>query len=176
MRLPKAKFFEIADLLRLYIFPKGTFLNYRHLDLAKKLKVFLYYLKRRKCHLMPFSIKPLSQSPRHFLRWQFLRLRYLTDTGSIWMTVNTFSIHQLTVSKVILEVCQSSRSILARKFSVFPKLKKKWKKKFPNLKSNLVCIRHLEPLIGHLFQLTDLWKSNKIISNYFSDSFFSTSV
>ena len=68
IRLPKAKFFEIADLLRLYIFPKGTFLNYRHLDVAKKLTVFLYYLKRRKCHLMPFSIKPLSQSPRHFLR------------------------------------------------------------------------------------------------------------
>ena len=34
-------------------------------------------------------------------------LYYLKDTGSIWMTANTFGIHQCTVSKVILQVCNA---------------------------------------------------------------------
>ena len=36
-----------------------------------------------------------------------LTLYYLKDTGSMWMTANTFGIHQCTVSKVVLEVCDA---------------------------------------------------------------------
>ena len=36
-----------------------------------------------------------------------LTLYYVKDTGSMWMTVNTFGIHQCTVSKVVLEVCDA---------------------------------------------------------------------
>ncbi|XP_068757287.1 uncharacterized protein [Montipora capricornis] len=34
-------------------------------------------------------------------------LYYLTDTGSMWMTGNTFEIHQSTVSNIVLEVCDT---------------------------------------------------------------------
>ena len=34
-------------------------------------------------------------------------LYYLKDTGSMWMTANTFGIHQVTVSKVVVEVCSA---------------------------------------------------------------------
>lgn len=36
-----------------------------------------------------------------------LTMYYLKDTGSIWMTANTFGIHQCTVSKVVFEVCDA---------------------------------------------------------------------
>ena len=36
-----------------------------------------------------------------------LTLYYLKDTGSMWMTANTFGVHQSTVSKVVLEVCNA---------------------------------------------------------------------
>lgn len=32
-------------------------------------------------------------------------LYFLKDTGSMWMTANTFGIHQCTVSKIVIEVC-----------------------------------------------------------------------
>ena len=73
-RLTKDKFFQLVDLLRPYISPKGTSPNYRALNTETNLAVSLYYLK---------------------------------DTGSIWMTANTFGIHQSTASKVILEVCKA---------------------------------------------------------------------
>jgi len=40
---------------------------------------------------------------------------YLKDTGSMWMTANTLGIHQVTVSKVVVEVC----SAIATKLGLF---------------------------------------------------------
>ena len=37
---------------------------------------------------------------------------YLKDTGSLWMTANTFRIHQCTVSKAIAKVCEAINAIL----------------------------------------------------------------
>ena len=39
-------------------------------------------------------------------------LYYLKDTGSLWMTANTFGIHQSTVTKVITEVCSAINRLL----------------------------------------------------------------
>ena len=39
-------------------------------------------------------------------------LYYLKDTDSLWMTANTFGIHQCTVSKTIIEVCETNNAIL----------------------------------------------------------------
>ncbi|XP_046858633.1 protein ALP1-like [Xenia sp. Carnegie-2017] len=36
-----------------------------------------------------------------------ITLYYLKDTGSIWMTANAFGVHQCTVSKIVLAVCNA---------------------------------------------------------------------
>ena len=43
-------------------------------------------------------------------------LYYLKDTGSLWMTANTFGIHQCTVSKTIIEVSNAINSIIGPQF------------------------------------------------------------
>ena len=48
-------------------------------------------------------------------------LYYLKDTGSIWMTANTFGIHQCTVSKTVLEVCTAISTHLSPKYIHLPK-------------------------------------------------------
>jgi hypothetical protein len=49
-------------------------------------------------------------------------LYYLKDTGSIWMTANTFGIHQCTVSKIVLEVFTAILSThLSPKYIHLPK-------------------------------------------------------
>lgn len=95
-RLTKEKFYELADLLRPYISPRGQSPNYRSLDADKKLAVCLYYLK---------------------------------DTGSIWMTANTFGIHQSTVSKVIIEVCTCITKYLGPRYLRLPKTEEEMKQK-----------------------------------------------
>ena len=36
-----------------------------------------------------------------------ITLYYLKDTGSLWMTANTFGVHQYAVSKTLSEVCKA---------------------------------------------------------------------
>ena len=43
------------------------------------------------------------------------------DTGSIWMTANTFGIHQSIVCKVILKVCIAVKKYLGSKYLYLPK-------------------------------------------------------
>ena len=45
-----------------------------------------------------------------------LTLYYLKDTGSMWMTANTFGIHQSRVPKVVLEVCDAITKHLGPKY------------------------------------------------------------
>ena len=47
-------------------------------------------------------------------------LYYLKDTGSMWMTANTFGIHQCTVSKVVLEVCNAIAKHLGPEYIHLP--------------------------------------------------------
>lgn len=47
-------------------------------------------------------------------------LYYLKDTGSMWMTANTFGIHQCTVSKVVLEVCNGITKHLGPEYIYLP--------------------------------------------------------
>ena len=56
-------------------------------------------------------------------------LSYLKDTGFIWMTANTFGIHQSTVSKAMLEVCQSITKYLGPKFHWLPKKEEEMEEK-----------------------------------------------
>lgn len=39
-------------------------------------------------------------------------LYYHKDTGSLWMTANTFGIHQCTVTKIVTQVCHAINSVL----------------------------------------------------------------
>ena len=45
-----------------------------------------------------------------------ITLYYLKDTGSLWMTANTFVVHQYTVSKTLFEVSQAVNEILGLKY------------------------------------------------------------
>ena len=48
-------------------------------------------------------------------------LCYLKETGTIWMTANTFGIHQCTVSKIVLQVCSAISVHLCPKYIHLPR-------------------------------------------------------
>ena len=50
-----------------------------------------------------------------------ITLHYLKDTGSLWMTANTFRVHQRTVSKILFEVCKAINEILGPKYLYLPR-------------------------------------------------------
>ena len=58
--------------------------------------------------LVPY-VAPKPASPNYRLldteKQLAVTLHYLKDTGSQWMTANTFGIHQFTASKTIATVC-----------------------------------------------------------------------
>lgn len=56
-------------------------------------------------------------------------LYYLKDTGSLWMTANTFGIHQCTVSKVVDEVCTAISNHLGPKYIFLPKTSQEMREK-----------------------------------------------
>ena len=50
-----------------------------------------------------------------------ITLYYLKDTGSLWMTANTFGIHQCTVSKTIVEVCKAINAFVGLDYLHLPR-------------------------------------------------------
>ena len=74
--------------------------------------------------LRPF-ISPSQASPNYrkisIEKKVALTLYYLKDTGSIWMTANTFGSHQCTVSKVIHEVCSALTKKVGPHYIYLPK-------------------------------------------------------
>ena len=56
-------------------------------------------------------------------------LYYLKDTGSLWMTANTFGIHQSTVTKVITEVCSAINRLLGPTYIHLPRNKGEMRQK-----------------------------------------------
>ena len=58
-----------------------------------------------------------------------ITLYYLKDTGSLWMTANTFGIHQSTVTKVITEVCSAINTVLGPKYIYLPRNKDEMREK-----------------------------------------------
>ena len=50
-----------------------------------------------------------------------ITLYYLKDTGSLWMTANTFGIHQCTVSKTIVEVFKAINAFLGLDYLHLPR-------------------------------------------------------
>ena len=68
----------------------------------------IFECQKNSNELRPF-IEPNPNSPNYrYLSTEKklgLTLYYLKDTGTLWMTANTFGIHQCTVSKIIMEVC-----------------------------------------------------------------------
>ena len=73
--------------------------------------------------LRPF-ISPNANSPNHraltLHKKIAIVLYFLKDTGSIWVTANTFGVHQCTVSKVIKEVCTAIMLHLTPKLVKLP--------------------------------------------------------
>ena len=55
-------------------------------------------------------------------------LYYLKDTGSLWMTANTFGLHQCTASKTINEVCDVLNNEVGPEYLVLPKNEKDMRK------------------------------------------------
>ena len=50
-----------------------------------------------------------------------IKLYCLKDSGSLWMTANTFGVHQCTVSKTLSEVCKAINEILVPKHLYLPR-------------------------------------------------------
>ena len=48
-------------------------------------------------------------------------LYYPKDTGSLWMTANTFAIHQCTVTKIITQVCHAINTVLGPTYLHLPR-------------------------------------------------------
>ena len=57
-----------------------------------------------------------------------ITLYYLKDTGSLWMTANTFGIHQCTVSKTLKIVCKAINNVVGPKYLYLPKNKEDMRK------------------------------------------------
>ncbi|XP_046853992.1 putative nuclease HARBI1 [Xenia sp. Carnegie-2017] len=78
-------------------------------------------------------IGPKPNSPNYRLlsssKKVAVTLYYLKDTGSLWMTANTFGIHQCTASKVIKEVCSAINKLLGPKYIFLPKNENEMRKK-----------------------------------------------
>ena len=87
--------------------------------------------------LEPF-IAPKSKSPNYrFLGTEkklAVTLYYLKDTGSLWMTANTFGIHQCTVTKTIAEVCHAITRKLGPRYMALPKNKEEVREKVSQFK------------------------------------------
>ena len=58
-----------------------------------------------------------------------ITLYYLKDTGSLWMTANTFGIHQSTVTKVLKEVCSAINAVLGPQYLHLPRNKDEMRQK-----------------------------------------------
>ena len=75
------------------------------------------------------EVKTLLDPKPNFPNYKFLlaekelaiTLYYLKDTGSLWMTANTFGIHQLTVSKTTVEVCKGINAIVGPDYLYLPR-------------------------------------------------------
>ena len=48
-------------------------------------------------------------------------LYYLKDTGSLWITANTFGIHQCTVTKIVTQVCHAINTVLGPTYLHLPR-------------------------------------------------------
>ena len=75
------------------------------------------------------EVKPLLDPKPNCPNYRFLSaeenpeitLYYQKDTGSFWMTANTFGIHQCMVSKTIFEVCKAINAILGPDYQHLPR-------------------------------------------------------
>ena len=84
------------------------------------------------------EVKPLLDLKPNRPNYRFLSavkelaitLYCLKDTSSLWMTANTFGIHQCTVSKNIVEVCKAIMLFWAQMIRIPCALKMIWEKKF----------------------------------------------
>ena len=77
------------------------------------------------------GLKPNSPNYRFLVTDKKLAitLYYLKGTGLLWMTANTFGIHQSTVTKVITEVCSAINTVLGPKYIYLPRNKDEMKEK-----------------------------------------------
>ena len=82
--------------------------------------------------LRPF-ISPRENSPNYRSltteKKLAVTLYFLKDTGSLWMTANTFGIHQCTASKTILCVCQAISKEIGPKYLHLPRNREEMVKK-----------------------------------------------
>ena len=89
----------------------------------KNLRMFKENFYQLADELRPFiAPKPGSPNYRYLTTEKkiALTLYYLKDTGSLWMTANTFGVHQCTVSKTIVEVCTAINTHLGPKYLHLP--------------------------------------------------------
>ena len=91
------------------------------------------------------TISPKGNSPNYrFLSTEkklAVTLYYLKDTGSLWMTANTFGIHQCTVTKTVIEVCKAINKILGPKYLFLPKTVDEMREKVSEFESKFGMIQ-----------------------------------
>ena len=77
-------------------------------------------------------ISPRPNSPNYRLlsaeKKLAVTLYYLKDTGSLWMTANTFGLHQCTVSKTLMEVCDAINSVVGPEYLFLPRNEEEMRK------------------------------------------------
>ena len=130
-----------------------NFLNGKHYD-QKWVKTFR--LTKDKFYellemLRPY-VSPDETSPNHRKLDAAKRiavcLYHLRDTGSMWMTANTFGIHQSTVSMVVVEICDAIKRILGQQLLYMPKTEEDIKKKVTCMELKFGMPQALGPIDG----------------------------
>ena len=90
-----------------------------HFGVRRKLRMSKECFRELADELRPFRASNPDSANRRALsteKSQAITLYYLKDTGSLWMTANTFEIHQYTASNHIHSVCDTINMILGPKY------------------------------------------------------------
>ena len=53
---------------------------------------------------------------------------YLKDTGSLWITANAFGLHQCTISKILIEVCDAINKVAGPEYLFLSRNEEEMKK------------------------------------------------
>ena len=86
-------------------------------------------LSERLQHFISDGTNPLNYTSLSVEKKTSFCLNYLKDTGYIWIVVNTFGIHQSTVSKLLVGVCQVITYIVGSELVQLPSDSEQMKKK-----------------------------------------------
>ena len=93
-------------------------------------------------------ISPQSSWPNYRLLSAEKRLTvtlyYLKDTANLWMTANTSGLHQCSVSKTLIEVCDAINKVVGLEYLFLPRIEEEMRKVVSEFELKFGLLRYLD--------------------------------